>query len=65
MPALTEFKGSEDVIEVSRAVASLLDVVEELAQGLAAGQEPDPDWAELVANVFRVHRHELGVERMR
>ncbi len=44
---------------VERAVASLLDVVEELAQGLAHGQTPEPDWAEVVADSFALHRREL------
>jgi hypothetical protein len=42
-----------------RAVASLLDVVEELAQGLAHAATPQPDWAEVVTDTFEQHRREL------
>lgn len=42
-----------------RALQSLLDVVEELAQGLAAGQTPGTDWAQIVADTFDGHRREL------
>lgn len=41
------------------AVTSMLDVVEELARGLAAGQTPEPDWAEIVHTNFDQHRAEL------
>jgi hypothetical protein len=43
------------------AVRSLLDVVEELAQGLAHGQTPEPDWTEIVVDTFAHHRDELIV----
>lgn len=43
-----------------RAVASLLDVVQELSQGLAAGQRPDTDWADVVVSSFDSHRRELA-----
>jgi len=42
-----------------RAITSILDVVEELAQGLAHGQTPEGDWAEIVTQVFTLHRREL------
>lgn len=42
-----------------RAIASMLDVVEELAQGLANGQTPEPAWANVVSDVFAEHRKEL------
>lgn len=42
-----------------RAVMSLLDVVEELAQGLAHGQTPDTDWSQTVVTSFDSHRREL------
>lgn len=41
------------------AVLSLLDVVEELAQGLAAGQTPEREWSNVVTGTFREHRAEL------
>lgn len=44
----------------ARAIRSLLDVVEELAQGLANGQTPDPAWAETVSEAFASHRRELA-----
>lgn len=42
-----------------RALMSLLDVVEELCQGLAHGQTPEVDWAEVVTFTFGHHRREL------
>jgi len=42
-----------------RAITSLLDVVEELALGLAHGQRPGKDWADLVVTSFSEHRAEL------
>jgi len=48
---------TEDV--TTSAVRSLLDVVEELAQGLAHGQTPEPEWARLVTAAFERHRREL------
>ncbi len=42
-----------------RAILSLLDTVEELAQGLAHGQKPTPEWAEVVTDTFNDHRSEL------
>jgi hypothetical protein len=44
---------------LERAVASLLDVVEELAQGLANGQTPEPAWADLVSSAFADSRREV------
>ena len=44
---------------LARAVFSLLDVVEELSLGLAAGQTPGQDWAQLVADNAELHRREL------
>jgi hypothetical protein len=52
----------EATLATQRAVASLLDVVEELAQGLAAGQTPERDWGEQVAQTFENHRRELRGE---
>lgn len=46
----------------SRALRSLLDVVEELAQGLAARQVPDGEWARVVSETFELHRAELRGE---
>jgi hypothetical protein len=43
-----------------RALASLLDVVEELCHGLAAGQMPEREWAEVVQDTFDKHRRELA-----
>ena len=43
------------------AIASLLDVVEELANGIRWGQTPDDAWLEVLADTFREHRAELGV----
>lgn len=37
---------------------SLLDVVQELAQGLAAGHVPETEWAQVVADSFDQHRAE-------
>jgi hypothetical protein len=45
-----------------RAIMSVLDVVEELAQGLAHGQKPDGSWAEIVSDTFEKHRRELRGE---
>jgi len=45
-----------------RALLSLLDVVEEIAQGLAHGQMPEQDWAEVVTDTFDKHRRELRGE---
>ena len=42
-----------------RAIASLLDVVEELCLGLAHGQRPSADWADQVVTTFSEHRAEL------
>lgn len=39
-----------------QAVASLLDVVQELAEGLAHGQTPEPDWSAIVRDTFEAHR---------
>lgn len=44
----------------NRAIASLLDVVEELVGGIAAGQRPDQEWADLVRETFDLHRRELA-----
>ena len=41
------------------AVRSLLDLVDELCQGLAHGQTPEKDWAEMVTGVLDEHRVEL------
>jgi hypothetical protein len=41
------------------AVRSLLDVVEELCQGLAAGQTPEREWADVVTSSFAEHREEI------
>jgi hypothetical protein len=38
---------------------SVLDVVEELCLGLAHGQTPEPDWADMVKSVFDQHRLDL------
>jgi len=45
-----------------RAIQSLLDVVEEIALGLAHGQMPEQDWAEVVTETFAKHRRELHGE---
>jgi len=42
-----------------RALQSLLDVVEELTAGLAAGATPGSDWAEQVRDTFDEHRAEV------
>lgn len=42
-----------------RAILSLLDVVEELCQGLAASQTPEQAWADIVTSTFADHRREL------
>ena len=47
-----------DAVEI-RALQSLLDVVWELCVGLAAGQVPESEWAEVVADTFDKHRAEL------
>jgi len=46
----------------ARAIRSLLDVVEELVQGLAHGQRPGQDWAQIVSDNFEMHRRELRGE---
>lgn len=48
----------------ARAIASLLDVVEELAQGLAWRQQPDSAWAAVVTDTFDKHRRELRGEEV-
>ncbi len=48
----------------ARAIASLLDVVEELCQGLAHGQTPDVEWSETVVETFQLHRAELRGEEV-
>ena len=45
-----------------RALLSLMDVVEELALGLAHGQTPEVEWAEMVKDTFDKHRRELAGE---
>lgn len=52
-----EVQGSPE----KRAIASLLDVLEELVGGLANGHTPTTDWYELVCDTFKEHRDELGV----
>jgi hypothetical protein len=55
------------VSEVSpedRALLSLLDVVEELAMGLAHGQTPEVEWAQVVQDTFTTHRRELRGEEV-
>lgn len=49
-------------LAVEQAVASMLDVVEELALGLAHGQTPEPDWADVVSTSFAEHRRALRGE---
>lgn len=51
-----------DLRSAGRAIASVLDVVEELAQGLAWRQRPGQDWAQVVADTFAMHRRELRGE---
>lgn len=46
----------------ARALGSLLDVVEELAGGLAAGQEVEREWTDVVYATFQLHRRELRGE---
>ncbi len=46
----------------SLAVRSLLDVVEELCDGLAAGQTPTPEWVDIVRDTFKEHREEIRDE---
>ena len=58
---MDEYQGTTDVQAVARAVASMLDVVEELANGLSWRQSPEPDWAEQVSATFAEHRRELSV----
>lgn len=41
------------------AILSLMDVVEELCAGIAAGQKPEWEWADVVAATFKQHRDEL------
>lgn len=45
-----------------RALLSLLDVVQELAQGLAAGQTPEVAWADVVVATFDKHRADMRGE---
>jgi hypothetical protein len=45
-----------------RAIQSLLDVLEELSLGLAHGQTPSVEWAEIVQSNFDKHRRELRGE---
>jgi len=51
----SEFQGTPE----QRAIMSLLDVVEELAGGLASGLKPDMDWYEVVYETFAKHRLEI------
>lgn len=48
---------------VEFAVLSILDVLEELAQGLAWGQRPAKDWAEIVQETFEKHRLQIKASR--
>jgi hypothetical protein len=45
-----------------RALNSLLDTVEQLCLGLAAGQMPNEEWAEMVRETLDKHRRELAGE---
>jgi hypothetical protein len=47
-------------IATARAVASLIDIVEELAQGAAAGTKPDSEWLEVLVETLAKHRVEMG-----
>lgn len=48
----------------ARALASVLDVVEELALGLAHGQQPEVEWAQIVQDNFAKHRRDLRGEEV-
>lgn len=61
-PVRTPDVSLEATIATQRAVASLLDVVEELALGLAHAQTPEREWSEQVAQTFEKHRRELRGE---
>lgn len=50
-----------DVAELRRAVASILDVVEEMAVAAELGEKPDQEWVSVVQNVFGEHRKALGI----
>jgi len=43
----------------TKALLSILDVLEELCMGLAYGQTPEKDWAQIVQDTFEGHRREL------
>jgi hypothetical protein len=47
--------------EAKMAVASVLDVVEELVIGLANGEMPEKAWAETVQETFSEHRIAMGL----
>lgn len=49
------------VDELRRSMASLMDVVEELCEGLASEQVPTQEWAGIVKAAFKEHRVEIGV----
>jgi hypothetical protein len=44
---------------LEQAVMSLLDVVEELTMGLAHGQTPSEEWANVVYDSFKEHRRDM------
>lgn len=48
---------TEEALE--RTVLSLLDVIEELVQGLAHGIRPQKEWADLVTQNVAAHRREI------
>jgi hypothetical protein len=43
----------------TRALLSIIDVLEELCMGLAYGATPEKDWAEIVSTSFNEHRKKL------
>jgi hypothetical protein len=50
-----EFEGTAE----AKAIMSVLDVVEELANGIRWGQVPDDAWLEVLRETFQAHRDEL------
>ena len=61
MSPAPEYQGTDDTPAVARAVASLIDIVEMLCRGLAAGETPGEEWATMVSDNLAEHRRELGV----
>lgn len=57
-----EAYSAEDRDEVVRNLASLNEIISELAMGISTGKTSDPEWSELVLTTLREHNWRLGFE---